>query len=122
MLVRGIRGAITVTADQRQAVIEATYELLLKIQSENNFNTEDIVSVLFTVTPDIKSVFPAEARRLLGWDSVPLMCFQEIEVENALPLCIRVLVHINCDKKQTEIKHIYLENAVTLRKDLADNN
>lgn len=122
MLVRGIRGAITVTADQRQAVIEATYKLLRKIQSENNFNTEDIVSVLFTVTPDIKSVFPAEARRLLGWDLVPLMCFQEIEVENALPLCIRVLVHINCDKKQTEIKHIYLENAVTLRKDLADNN
>ena len=121
MLERGIRGAITVTADQRQAVIEATYKLLRKIQSENNFNTEDIISVLFTVTPDIKSVFPAEARRLLGWDLVPLMCFQEIEVENALPLCIRVLVHINCNKKQTEIKHIYLENAVTLRKDLADN-
>lgn len=120
MLVRGIRGAVTVTADEKQQIIEATRQLLLTIQSENNFNTEDIVSVLFTVTPDIKSVFPAEVRGFLGWDFVPLMCFQEIEVENALPLCIRVLVHINCDKKQAEIKHIYLKNAVTLRKDLTD--
>ncbi|NLB52623.1 MAG: chorismate mutase [Syntrophomonadaceae bacterium] len=120
MLVRGIRGATTVAEDKKELVLEAAYELLLKIQQENDFNPEDIVSVLLTVTPDIKSVFPAEARKRLGWDLVPLMCFQEIPVENALPLCIRVLVHFNCDKKQSEINHVYLKNAVVLRRDLVN--
>lgn len=120
MLVRGIRGATTVAEDKKELVLKAAYELLLKIQQENDFDPEDIVSVLLTVTPDIKSVFPAEARKELGWDLVPLMCFQEIPVENALPLCIRALVHINCDKKQSEINHVYLKNAVVLRRDLVN--
>ncbi len=122
MRVRGIRGAITVEADNIELVIEAAAELLKKIQLENQFETEDIVSVFLSVTNDIKSAFPAEARRLLGWDMVPLMCFQEIEVTGALPLCIRAMVHINCDKKPNEIKHIYLKNAQILRKDLAEKN
>lgn len=118
MFVRGIRGAITIAADCKSDVLQAAGELLLKMQQENDFIPEDIASILFTVTPDIKSAFPAEARKLLGWDLVPLMCFQEIEVEGALPLCIRVLIHVNCPKKQSEIKHVYLRDAVKLRRDL----
>lgn len=120
MLVRGIRGAITVVSDDKELVIAATARLLKKMQEENQFREGDIISVFLSVTPDIKSVFPAEARRLLQWDMVPLMCFQEIDVAGALPLCIRAMVHINSDKEQDEIKHVYLEEARSLRKDLID--
>lgn len=118
MVSRGIRGAITVTEDTVQAVLQATGNLLDTIQKENNFRAEDIASILFTVTPDIKSVFPAEAARSLGWDLVPLLCFQEMEVPGALPRCIRVLITINTDKNQQDIKHVYLREAEVLRKDL----
>lgn len=120
MLVRGIRGAITVVSDDKELVIAATARLLKKMQEENQFREGDIISVFLSVTPDIKSVFPAEARRLLQWDMVPLMCFQEIDVAGALPLCIRAMVHINSEKEQDEIKHVYLEEARSLRKDLID--
>lgn len=120
MLVRGIRGAITVVSDDKELVIAATARLLKKMQEENQFREGDIISVFLSVTPDIKSVFPAEARRLLQWDMVPLMCFQEIDVAGALSLCIRAMVHINSDKEQDEIKHVYLEEARSLRKDLID--
>lgn len=118
MLVRGIRGAITVERDEKPLVLAATGELLNHIQKENGFQVEDIASVLFTVTPDIRSAFPAEAARLMGWDKVPLLCFQEIEVTYALPLCIRVLVLVNTEKSQDEIRHIYLKEAQRLRQDL----
>ena len=121
MLVRGIRGAITVVSDDKELVIAATARLLKKMQEENQFREGDIISVFLSATPDIKSVFPAEARRLLQWDMVPLMCFQEIDVAGALPLCIRAMVHINSDKEQNEIKHIYLEEARSLRKDLIES-
>ncbi len=121
MLVRGIRGAITVVSDDKELVIAATARLLKKMQEENQFREGDIISVFLSATPDIKSVFPAEARRLLQWDMVPLMCFQEIDVAGALPLCIRAMVHINSDKEQDEIKHIYLEEARSLRKDLIES-
>lgn len=118
MASRGIRGAITVSEDTAPGVMEATKHLLQTMQTENGFEMEDISSILFTVTADIKSVFPAEAARVLGWDLVPLLCFQEMEVPDSLPLCIRVLITINTDKNQSEIKHIYLERAEALRKDL----
>lgn len=118
MLVRGIRGATTVTADTVEEVLQATRELLELIRQENQFEIEDIASALFTVTADVRSVFPAAAARSIGWDKVPLLCFQEIEVPNALPRCIRVLVHVNTEKKQAEIKHIYLKDAQSLRTDL----
>jgi chorismate mutase len=119
MLVRGIRGAITIDRDERALVLAATRELLDHMQKENEFETEDVASALFTVTSDIRSVFPAEAARLMGWDKVPLLCFQEIEVPQALPLCIRVLVMVNTNKSQQEIRHIYLKEAQRLRKDLS---
>lgn len=120
MKVRGIRGATTVKADNKDEILAATKELLEVIQKENSFVIEDIASVLFTVTSDIRSVFPAAAARSLGWNMVPLMCFQEIQVPGALPFCIRVLVHVNTDKAQNEIVHIYLKEARELRKDLAN--
>lgn len=118
MLVRGIRGAVTVDNDTAPEVLGATQALLQTIQQANGFGTDDIASVLFTATPDIHSVFPAKAARLLGWDRVPLLCFQEIEVKGALPRCIRVLIHINTDKTQEQIEHIYLGGAKALREDL----
>lgn len=120
MLVRGIRGATTVARDGTREVLEATRELLETLQEQNGFEITDIASILFTVTRDIRSVFPAEAARGIGWDRVPLLCFQEIEVPGALPRCIRVLVHVNTTREQEEIKHIYLREAKSLRKDLIE--
>ncbi len=120
MLMRGIRGATTITEDSQIEVLAATEELLQKIQEYNGFKPEDIASILFTVTKDITAAFPAKAARNMGWNQVPLLCFQEIEVQGALPKCIRVLIHINTNKGQDEIKHVYLREAVMLRTDLAD--
>lgn len=120
MMIRGIRGATTVKEDNPEEILQATRELLEALQKENGFSKEDIASALFTVTEDIKSVYPAAAARSMGWNKVPLMCFQEIPVTGSLPLCIRVLIHINTDKKQEEIKHVYLKQAINLRRDLLD--
>lgn len=122
MVVRGIRGATTITEDNPVEVVAATRELLEKIQQDNDFHHEDIVSILFTVTADIRSVFPAQAAREMGWGLVPLLCFQEIEVQGSVPFCIRVLVTINTDKKQDQIKHVYLKEATRLRMDLIKGN
>lgn len=120
MKVRGIRGAITIKKDTPEEILEATKELLFKIKEENDFDVEDIASILFTVTSDVRSIFPAQAARMIGWDKVPLLCFQEIEVPGSLPRCIRVLVHINTERSQEEIKHVYLREARKLREDLAN--
>jgi len=118
MLVRGIRGAITVNSNTKEEIIEITKELLIALQRENNFKIEDIVSVFFSATPDLNAAFPAQAARELGWNRVPLFDMQEIEVPGSLPKCIRILIQINCRKSQTEIKHCYLRGAEILRKDL----
>ncbi len=117
-MVRGIRGAITISQDNQQEILTATAELLHKMQQENDFQPEDVASILFTVTQDVTAAFPARAARDMGWDLVPLLCFQEIEIQEALPYCIRILIHINTNKGQGEIKHIYLREAVKLRPDL----
>lgn len=119
MMLRGVRGATTVAADTREEVLRAVSELLEKMREANMFAITDIASVLFSVTGDIKSVFPAVAARSLGWGKVPLLCFQEIEVPDSLKLCIRVLIHINTHKSQDEIRHIYLKGARSLRPDLS---
>lgn len=120
MVVRGIRAAITVEKDQPEMVLEATRRLLVAIGEANpSFQPADAASILFTVTPDLTSVFPAQAARQLGWTDVPLMCAQEIPVPGALPRCIRVLIHWNCDLPQSAIRHVYLGEAARLRPDLA---
>jgi chorismate mutase len=122
MPTRGIRGATTVTADEPDLILKATDELLESILDTNpGLNSEDIGSVLFTVTEDLASAFPAQAVRQLGWDKVPIMCANEIPVKGSLPLCIRVLIHWNTDKSQNEINHVYLRDAINLRPDLTTN-
>jgi len=118
MLVRGIRGAITSDSNNKEEIIEKTKELLTTLKKENDFKIEDIVSILFSATSDLNAVFPAQAARELGWKQVPLFDMQEIDVPGSLPRCIRILIQINCQKSQTEIKHCYLRGAKILRKDL----
>ena len=120
MPMRGIRGAITVNADNPELIVQATCELLEAILQENDdLYLDDIASVIFTTTEDIASVYPAQAARQMGWNQVPMMCAREIPVPGSLPLCIRVLIHWNTDKEQQEIIHVYLRNAAKLRPDLA---
>ncbi len=123
MSVRGIRGAITCEEDSTNTVLLATGELLTAVKSANpSLKEEDIASIIFTVTPDINSVYPARAARDMGWDQVPLMCAQEIPVQGSLKRCIRVLIHWNIDLKQNEIHHVYLRDAVVLRPDLISHS
>ena len=119
MPIRGIRGAITVTADQPDLILQATRELLEGILDENeDMQPEDVASAIFTVTDDLVSTFPAQAARQMGWDLVPMLCAREIPVPNSLPRVIRVLVHWNTEWPQSSIKHVYLRDAVKLRPDL----
>lgn len=118
LLVRGIRGAISVESNTSRELIDATKELLLTLVKDNDLNTEDIASLFFTVTPDLNADFPASAARELGWTLVPLLCAREIDVPNGPPRLVRVLVHANTIKSQQEIRHVYLKDAASLRPDL----
>jgi len=119
MPMHGIRGATTITADETEQVLSATQELLTTILEANpTLRMEDIASVLFTVTEDIASTYPALAARQMGWDLVPMMCAREIPVQGSLPLCIRVIIHWNTERGQSAIQHVYLRDAVKLRPDL----
>ena len=119
MPVRGIRGATSVDHDTADAVLSATGELLQAILDANELREfEDVISAVFTTTPDLTSVFPAEAARSLGMNHVPLLCASEIDVRHGMPRCIRVLLHVNTAKTQTEIVHVYLRDAKKLRPDM----
>ncbi len=119
MTIRGIRGATTVSADEPELVLHATRELLEAILDANfQMKPEDVASAIFTVTDDLASTFPAQAARQMGWELVPMLCAREIPVPDSLPRVIRVLVHWNTDLPQSEIKHVYLRDAVKLRPDL----
>ena len=119
MTIRGIRGATTVSADVPDLILQATRELLEAILEENEgMQPEDVASAIFTVTDDLASTFPAQAARQMGWELVPMLCGREIPVPESLPRVIRVLVHWNTEISQSEIKHVYLRDAVRLRPDL----
>ena len=119
MPTRGIRGATTVTEDDVDLILQATRELLEAIVKENaDMKPEDIGSAIFTVTDDLAATFPAQAAREMGWSMVPMMCAREIPVPGSLPKAIRVLVHWNTETPQSQIKHVYLRDAVKLRPDL----
>ncbi len=119
MPVRGIRGATSVTADSPSLIHAATRELLETILKVNDITQfEEIVSAIFTTTPDLTSTFPAEAARAIGMAQVPLLCASEIDVAGSLPRCIRVLLHINTEMHQSSIKHVYLHEAKRLRPDV----
>lgn len=117
---RGIRGATTVSQNEEQEILEATAVLLKEIVEKNEIEPEDICSVWITVTPDLDATFPARAIRVLnGWDMVPLMCSTEIPVKGGLPKCIRLLIQVNTNKGQRDMKHVYLNEAKRLRPDLS---
>lgn len=116
---RGVRGATTVTENSREAILNATRQMLALLIRRNQIKSEDIASAIFTVTKDLNAEFPALAARQLGWIEVPLLCGYEIEVPGSLPHCVRVLVHWNTDLSQREIQHIYIHDAVRLRPDLS---
>ena len=119
-MVRGIRGAITVDSNTKDAIREATKRLLTVIIERNHIAFEDIASVFFTGTTDLDEEVPARAARNMGWTSVPMFCMQEMMVKDGLPLCIRVMIHVNTNKQQQEIQHVYLGEAARLRPDLAE--
>jgi chorismate mutase len=119
MSVRGIRGAAVAESDHPEAVLKTTRGLLEAILAANPaLQPEDIASILFTVTGDLTSAYPARAARQMGWTEVPLMCALEIPVPGSLPRCIRVLLHWNTGLPQNEIQHVYLGAAASLRPDL----
>jgi chorismate mutase len=120
MPVRGIRGAITVTENCQREILAATRELLAEILARNELSDfSEIVSAIFTTTPDLNASFPAEAARELGMNQVPLLCASEIAVPNGMPRVIRVLLHVNTEKPQADMVHLYLRDARLLRKDIA---
>jgi chorismate mutase len=115
---RAVRGATTVRADEPALIREAVIELLESILDDNDIVPADVISAVFTATPDLVSEFPAHAARMLGWTDIPLLCAQELPVGGALPRCIRVLIHAETRRPRHEIRHVYLRDAVLLRTDL----
>lgn len=113
-----IRGATTVDNDTKNEINASVKELISTIIKENGVLIDDIVSIIFTCTIDLKSVYPAEAVREMGIKHAGLLCLQEMNVEDSLKRCIRVLILVNGDRVQKEIKHVYLRKAVNLRRDL----
>lgn len=118
--VRALRGATTVDADTPEQIAERTCALLGAMLERNGVGHEDLISMIFTATPDVVSMFPATAARTLGLGDVPLLCASEIDVPGATPRCIRVLVHLTTDRDRGELHHVYLEGARGLRDDLPE--
>jgi chorismate mutase len=117
MYCRGIRGATTVDHNDREEILVATTELLHLMVLENNLLVEDIASASFTVTEDLDAVFPALAARQMGWNEVALICMREIPVPNSLGKCIRVLLLVNTTRGASEMQHVFIRGAVSLRPD-----
>lgn len=118
--VRALRGATTVDADTPEQVTERTVELLAAMLERNDVAHEDLISIVFTTTPDVVSLFPATAARTLGLGDVPLLCASEIAVPGATPGCIRVLAHLETARARQELHHVYLRGARGLRDDLPE--
>ncbi|WIV17951.1 chorismate mutase [Paenibacillus polygoni] len=121
MYTRGIRGATTVASNTEADIVSETSKLLREIVQKNSLDPEAICSVWITLTKDLDAAFPAKSiRELQGWELVPLMCSQEVPVKGSLEKCIRFMIHVNTDKTQKEMVHVYLNGAKALRPDLAE--
>ncbi|MDR3591501.1 MAG: chorismate mutase [Negativicutes bacterium] len=118
-MLRGVRGATTVDENTSEQILTQVTELLAGMVSQNGIETEDVAAVIFSSTADLNAAFPAKAAREMGWADVPLFGTQEIEADDAVDRCIRVLVLWNTAKGQKEIKHVYMRGAAILRRDLA---
>jgi len=120
MMVRGIRGATTVSRNGEKEILDATGQLMTEIIERNSLQPEQVACVIVTVTQDLDAAFPARAIRAIpGWELVPLMGSVEMDAKGGLPLCVRIMVLANTDKGQEEIRHVYLNGAAVLRPDLA---
>ena len=118
---RGVRGATTVDRNEREAILDATRELLEHLIQANGFSADDVAAAWFTTTPDLTADFPAvAARRYFGWSHVALMCGHEMNVPGALPMCVRVMLIVNTSRRQEEIVSVYLRGARALRPDLSE--
>lgn len=118
--VRALRGATTAERDEPEAVVRATRELLGEMMTRNEVSPEDLISLVFTSTPDLVSEFPAVAARSLGISDVPLLCAAEIAVPGALGRCIRILMHLETPRTRDQLRHVYLNGATQLRTDLTE--
>ncbi|MDP9182306.1 MAG: chorismate mutase [Actinomycetota bacterium] len=118
MAVRAVRGAIQVDADEREAILDATTEVFQEVLRRNHLVPEDLISVIFTATPDLHAEFPAYAARQMGITDVPLLCAQEINVPGAMPRVLRLLAHVETDLSRHDVRHVYLRGAAGLRTDL----
>jgi chorismate mutase len=119
MAVRAVRGATHLGADDAEEMRDAVVELVTAMLDRNGLGTDDLISVLFTATPDLVSAFPAGAARALDIGDVPLICAQEIDVAGAMQRVVRVMAHVECDLPRAEVTHVYLRGAEALRTDLA---
>jgi len=117
-LVRGLRGATTCDVDTPEAIGERTRELILELMARNEIEHDDVISVLFTTSVDLTSSFPASAAREVGFGDIPLMCASEINVPGSMSKCIRIMMHIYTTRSRSEIHHVYLHNAQSLRDNL----
>jgi len=119
MPVRGIRGATTVESNTREAILDATRELLSEIISTNKISSQDVASANFTTTTDLNAEFPAVvARNEFGWTNIALMCGHEMDVPGSLRMCLRIMLIVNSETPQDEVCHVYLQGAAALRPDL----
>ena len=118
-ILRGLRGATTASANTRDAILDATEELIRALQEANGFQPEDVESAIFTSSPDLTAEYPARAARRLGWDNVPLLGASEVAVPDGLPRCVRLLLHLYTTKQPADLKHMYLRGAAKLRPDRA---
>jgi chorismate mutase len=117
--VRAIRGAVQVGANEREDILDGTTELVGEVMSRNSLAPDDVISVVFTATPDLNAEFPALAARKIGFHDVPLLCASEIAVPGAMPRVVRLLMHVDTDKPRSALEHVYLRGAVALRLDIA---
>lgn len=119
MVVRAIRGAIQLDVDEREHLLASTRELVSAVLDANAITADHLVSIIFTVTADLRSEFPALAARELGMGDVPLLCTVEIDVPGAMPRVVRLMAHAELDVPRGQVQHVYLRGAVGLRRDLA---
>ncbi|RKS77877.1 chorismate mutase [Motilibacter peucedani] len=119
MAVRAIRGAVQLDADESEHLLTSVEELLAAILEQNELSLDDLISVIFTSTPDLVSEFPAVAARRLGMGDVPLMCAQELDIAGSLPRVVRVMAHVETPLTRQQVRHVYLRGAVALRRDIA---
>lgn len=116
--VRAVRGATQVDNDDREEILEAVGELVTEVLARNSLTTDDLISIVFTATPDVTAEFPAYAARLVGITDVPLLCASEIAVPGALPRVLRLLAHVETELPRAALRHVYLRGAAALRTDL----